>query len=478
MTQTADSSTRSLETEVLVIGAGPGGYTAAFRAADLGKKVTLVDSRTTLGGVCLNVGCIPSKALLHAAQIVTDAESMTRHGIKFSKPEIDPKGLRRYKNRVIGKLTRGLAGLAKQRQVNVIRGTASFSDSHHVKVKNEEETIDLRFSHCIIAAGSSSIQIPGLPYEDERLMDSTGALEVEDVPERLLVIGGGIIGLEMATVYSALGSNVSVVELADQLIPEADADLVAILQKRMDKQLETVMTSTRVERIESTDQGLQVYFEGHQVSASSELYDRVLYAVGRHPNGLWLDAENAGLHVDERGFIPVDKQCRTNVPHIFAIGDIVGGPMLAHKATHEGRVAAETIAGLNKEFAPKAIPGIAYTNPEIAWAGITEKEAIDKGIRFEKGAFPWAASGRALSNGRDDGLTKLLIDPDTNHVIGVGIVGLNAGELLPEAVLAIETGLDYRSLMHTIHAHPTLSESTALAAEMIDGSITDLYIPK
>lgn len=471
-------SENSMDTDVLVIGAGPGGYTAAFRAADLGQRVVLVDSRATLGGVCLNVGCIPSKALLHASQVVTDAESMSKHGIRFAAPELDLKSLRRYKDRIVGKLTRGLAGLARQRKVEVVNGQAEFSGPNAVQVVGSDSTTEVRFDHCIIAAGSSPIRIPGFPYDDPRLMDSTGALALEDIPDSLLVIGGGIIGLEMATVYDALGSEVSVVEQASHLIADADDDLVAVLEARMKGRLESVMTDTSVTQIESTDEGLKVYFNSAEDGESYELYDRVLYAVGRSPNGRLLAAEAAGVAVDERGFIAVNDQCQTNVPHIYAIGDIIGGPMLAHKATHEGRMAAELIAGKEVPPAASVIPSIAYTNPEIAWAGLTEKEAKAKGVVYEKGAFPWAASGRALANGRDDGLTKLLIDPNTHRLLGVGIVGVNAGELLAEAVLALETEVDFHTLMHTVHAHPTLSESTALAAEIVDGSITDLYMPK
>ncbi len=467
----------AVTTEVLVIGAGPGGYTAAFRCADLGLKVVLVDARATLGGVCLNVGCIPSKALLHVAKVITDAKAMSRHGLRFGALEIDLPGIRSYKDKITGKLTRGLASLASARKVSVIQGTARFDTTHSAIVSHDDKTTQINFSNCIIAAGSSPLRIEGLPYDDPRLIDSTGALALPDVPKRLLVMGGGIIGLEMATVYAALGSRISIVEMADGLIPGADRDLVAVLQNRLSKQCEAIMPGTLVVGIEAQPDGLLVHFAGKNAPAA-QLYDRVLSAVGRTPNGNGLDAGMAGICIDSRGFIPVDQHCRTNVPHIFAIGDIVGGPMLAHKATHEGKVAAETIAGHQVSFAPGTIPSIAYTDPEIAWMGLTETEARAQGIPYEKGVFPWAASGRALANGRDEGLTKLLVDPVSKKLLGAGIVGVNAGELLAEAVLALETGSDIHTLMHAIHAHPTLSETIALAAEIIDGSITDLYMPK
>jgi dihydrolipoamide dehydrogenase len=471
-----------MQTQVLVIGAGPGGYTAAFRAADLGKQVVLVDSNATLGGVCLNVGCIPSKALLHAAKVLTDAQAMSRHGIKFGAPDIDVNALRAYKDGIIGKLTRGLAGLARQRKVTVVQGTASFVSPREVKVTGTQGESSVTFEHCIIAAGSSVARIPGIPYDDPRVMDSTGALALADIPKRLLVIGGGIIGLEMATVYDALGSEVSVVEMADGLIPGADRDLVNVLQARMSKRLDSILLKTRVDTITPQDNGLLVSFTGVDGPLAKPLaaqrFDRVLVAVGRRPNGKQLSAEAAGVVVNEQGFIPVDRECRTNVRHIHAIGDVVGGPMLAHKASHEGRVAAEVIAGQASSFEPLTIPSIAYTDPEVAWMGLTETEAVAKGIAFEKGVFPWAASGRALANGRDDGITKLLVDPVSKKILGAGIVGVNAGELLAETVLALETGADIHTLMHAVHAHPTLSESVALAAEILDGSITDLYMPK
>ena len=468
----------NLDVDVLIIGGGPGGYTAAFRAADLGCRVVLVDSRATLGGVCLNIGCIPSKTLLHAAKVITDAQSMNGHGIRFGAPEIDLGGLREHKEKIIGKLTRGLSGLARQRKVTVLQGTASFRSPHSVTVIGDKSDGEIRFSHCVIAAGSSPASVPGLPYNDLRIIDSTGALALTDVPKRMLVMGGGIIGLEMATVYDALGSRISIVEMSDGLIPGADRDLVAVLQGRLAKRCEAIMIGTKVSHIEALPEGLLVHFAGAQAPSQPELYDRVLSAVGRKPNGKRLCADAAGVQVDEWGFIPVDDRCRTNVPNIFAIGDIVGGPMLAHKATHEGRVAAETIAGQDVQFAPKSIPSIAYTDPEIAWVGLNETNAGVLGVAYEKGVFPWAASGRAIANGRTDGLTKLLVDPITKKLLGAGIVGVNAGELLAEAVLALETGADIHSLMHAIHAHPTLSESIGLAAEIIDGSITDLFMPK
>lgn len=478
MMTTMDMTLPAIDADVVVIGAGPGGYTAAFRAADLGRKVVLIDSRATLGGVCLNVGCIPSKALLHVAKVIADARAMSTHGIRFGEPEIDLNGIRTYKDRIIGKLTRGLASLARARKVTIVQGTATFSSPHTVVVRSDKAMQEVRFAHCVIAAGSSPTVIPGLPYADPRLIDSSGALALEDVPKRMLVMGGGIIGMEMATVYEALGTRISIVEMADGLIPGADRDLVNVLQARLAKRCEAILVGTRVDRIDAQADGLLVHFTGAKAPAEPQLYDRVLSSVGRQPNGGKLCAEAAGVSVDAKGFIAVDQQLRTSVPHIFAIGDIVGGPMLAHKATHEGRVAAEVIAGRDVSFSPAAIPSIAYTDPEIAWAGLTETELVARGIRHEKAVFPWAASGRALANGRDDGLTKLLVDPVSRKVLGAGIVGVNAGELLAEVVLAMEAGLDSHALMHAVHAHPTLSESVALAAEIIDGSITDLYMPK
>jgi dihydrolipoamide dehydrogenase len=467
-----------VQTEVLVIGGGPGGYTAAFRAADLGSKVVIVDTRATLGGVCLNVGCIPSKALLHAAKVITDAQAMARHGIRFLAPEIDLQALRSYKDGIVGKLTRGLAGLARQRKVDLIQGTATFDSPYSVVVRNGEGERQVRFAHCIIAAGSSPARIPGLAADDPRLLDSTGALELPELPARMLVVGGGIIGLEMATVYDALGSRVSIVEMTDGLIPDADRDLVAVLQARLAKRCEAIMLSTRVVRMELRPDGVLVHFEGAAAPGEAQLYQRVLLAVGRSPNGRQLQAHRAGVEVDDRGFIPVDRQRRTNVPNIFAIGDLVAGPMLAHKATHEGRVAAEVIAGCDVQFDPAAIPSVAYTDPEIAWMGLTETAAKEAGIDHQVGTFPWAASGRALGIGRADGLTKLVVDPKSKRILGAGIVGVGAGELIAETVVALEGGADVHSLMRSIHPHPTLSESIALAAEIVDGSITDLFMPK
>jgi dihydrolipoamide dehydrogenase len=467
-----------IECDTLVLGAGPGGYTAAFRAADLGQKVVLVERYPTLGGVCLNVGCIPSKALLHAAKVITEAEEMSHFGVKMGKPEIALDDLRGWKDSVIKKLTGGLTGLAKARKVQVVQGKAAFSSSHTLTVATAEGNKVVKFNHAIIAAGSSVVKIPGFPYDDPRLIDSTGALELRQIPKRMLVIGGGIIGLEMACVYDALGSKVTVVEFADGLIPAADRDIVKPLQKRIEKRYEAIYLKTKVTKLEARANGLLASFEGDAAPAEPQLYDMVLMAVGRRPNGREIDADKAGVIVNERGFIPVDKQQRTNVPHIFAIGDICGDPMLAHKATNEAKVAAEVIAGHKVEFDAMTIPSVAYTDPEIAWMGVTETEAKAKGIAYEKASFPWAASGRALAMGRDDGVTKLLWDPATKRIIGASIVGVNAGELLAETVLAMEMGADLEDLALTVHAHPTLSETPMFAAEMGLGSITDLYIPK
>ena len=467
-----------IECDTLVLGAGPGGYTAAFRAADLGQKVVLVERYPTLGGVCLNVGCIPSKALLHAAKVITEAEEMSHFGVKMGKPEIALDDLRGWKDSVIKKLTGGLTGLAKARKVQVVQGKAAFSSSHTLTVATTEGNKVVKFKHAIIAAGSSVVKIPGFPYDDARLIDSTGALELRQIPKRMLVIGGGIIGLEMACVYDALGSKVTVVEFADGLIPAADRDIVKPLQKRIEKRYEAIYLKTKVTKLEARANGLLASFEGDAAPAEPQLYDMVLMAVGRRPNGREIDADKAGVIVNERGFIPVDKQQRTNVSHIFAIGDICGDPMLAHKATNEAKVAAEVIAGHKVAFDAMTIPSVAYTDPEIAWMGVTETEAKAKGIAYEKASFPWAASGRALAMGRDDGVTKLLWDPETKRIIGAGIVGVNAGELLAETVLAMEMGADLEDLALTVHAHPTLSETPMFAAEMGLGSITDLYIPK
>ena len=467
-----------IECDTLVLGAGPGGYTAAFRAADLGQKVVLVERFASLGGVCLNVGCIPSKALLHAAKVITEAEEMSHFGVKMSKPQIELDALRGWKDSVIKKLTGGLSGLAKARKVQVVTGKAAFSSPHTLTVETAEGSKQIAFRHAVIAAGSSVVKIPGFPYDDPRLIDSTGALELRQIPKRLLVIGGGIIGLEMACVYDALGSKVTVVEFADGLILAADRDIVKPLHKRIEKRYEAIYLKTKVTKLEARANGLLASFEGDAAPAEPQLYDMVLMAVGRRPNGREVGADKAGIIVNERGFIPVDRQQRTNVPHIFAIGDICGDPMLAHKATNEAKVAAEVIAGHKVEFDAMTIPSVAYTDPEIAWMGVTETEAKAKGIAFEKASFPWAASGRALAMGRDDGITKLLWDPTTKRIIGAGIVGVNAGELLAETVLAMEMGADLEDLALTVHAHPTLSETPMFAAEMGLGSITDLYLPK
>ncbi len=466
-----------IECDTLVLGAGPGGYTAAFRAADLGQRVVLVERYASLGGVCLNVGCIPSKALLHAAKVITEAEEMSHFGIKMAKPEIDINALRGWKESVIKKLTGGLSGLAKARKVQVVQGKGSFNSPNTLTVETAEGSKTIAFKNAIIAAGSSVAKIPGFPYDDPRLVDSTGALELRQIPKRMLVIGGGIIGLEMACVYDALGAKVSVVEFADGLIPAADRDIVKPLQKRIEKRYEAIMLKTKVTKLEARANGLLATFEGENAPAEPQMYDMVLLAVGRRPNGKEIAADKAGVIVNERGFIPVDKQQRTNVPHIYAIGDICGDPMLAHKATNEAKVAAEVIAGHKVAFDAMTIPSVAYTDPEIAWMGVTETEAKAKGIPFEKASFPWAASGRALAMGRDDGVTKLLWDPTTKRIIGAGIVGVNAGELLAETVLAMEMGADLEDLALTVHAHPTLSETPMFAAEMGLGSITDLYIP-
>jgi dihydrolipoamide dehydrogenase len=473
----AISQPSDLHAEVLVLGGGPGGYTAAFRAADLGKKVVLVERYPVLGGVCLNVGCIPSKALLHLAQVIHEAEEIAGFGVRFAKPGVDPNKIREWKERVVKTLTTGLSGLAKQRQVTVLQGQGRFASERTLAVETSEGAQTVTFDHAIIAAGSQATKIPGFPYEDPRLMDSTDALALVDIPNKLLVIGGGIIGLEMACVYHALGSSISVVELMDQLIPGCDADLVKPLHQRIQKQYEKIFLKTKVTKIEPQAEGLKVFFEG-EGAPEAELFDRVLVAVGRRPNGKLIGAEAAGVAVDEAGFIPVDAKQRTNVPNIYAIGDIVGNPMLAHKATHEGRVAAEVIAGLHSAFQALTIPSVAYTDPEIAWMGLTETQAVAQGIEYEKAIFPWAASGRALGIGRREGLTKLLCDKETKRILGAGIVGPHAGELIAEAVLALEMGADAEDIALSIHPHPTLSETFAFAAEMIEGSITDLYLKK
>ena len=470
-----------IEAEVVVLGAGPGGYTAAFRAADLGLRTVLVERYPTLGGVCLNVGCIPSKALLHAAAVIDGAEAMAARGIEFGAPSIDIVKLTGWKNDVVGRLTRGLAGLAKQRRVRVVQGVGTFSSPHRLNVATSEGKTEVAFERAIIAAGSQAVEIPGFPNDDPRLMDSTDALVLDEVPGRLLVVGGGIIGLEMATVYAALGSRVTVVELMDGLIPGCDRDLVKPLEQRIRRMYESIRLSTRVTAVSQEDSGLRVSFESAAEPASdpaTETFDRVLVAVGRRPNGDRIGAENAGVHVDERGFIPVDRQQRTNVEHIFAIGDIVGQPMLAHKATHEGKVAAEVCAGIKASFDALAIPSVAYTDPEVAWTGLTETEARERGIELDKATFPWAASGRALGIGRGEGLTKVLFDRESGRLLGAGIVGAHAGDLIAEATLAIEMGADARDIGLTIHPHPTLSETFNFAAEMVEGTITDLYVPR
>lgn len=472
---TGNKNIGNYDFDVVVLGAGPGGYTAAFRAADLGMKVALIERSPVLGGVCLNVGCIPSKALLHAAKVIEEAHEMAEHGIVFGKPQIDIDKLRGFKNKVIGKLTGGLAALAKQRKVEVITGVGQFTSSHELEVINNDAKRTVSFKHCIIAAGSEPVKLPGYP-DDPRIIDSTGALEL-NLPKRMLVVGGGIIGLEMATVYEALGVKVSVVELMDGLVTGCDRDLVKPLEKRITKRYEKIMVKTKVVSVEALPEGIRVTFEGAQ-AIEPQLYDKILLSVGRAPNGKKLNAEAAGVAVNERGFIPVDKQMRTNVPHIFAIGDVVGQPMLAHKATHEGKLAAEVAFGEKHFFDARVIPAVAYTDPEIAWVGLTETEAKAKDIPFEKASFPWMASGRSLALGRDEGMTKLLFDPQTHRVIGGGVVGTNAGELIAEIALAIEMGCDAGDIGATIHAHPTLSETVAFSAEAFEGTLTDLYIPK
>ena len=471
------SADADIETEVVVLGAGPGGYTAAFRAADLGKKVVLVERYESLGGVCLNVGCIPSKALLHTAQIINEAEHMQANGVTFGKPKIDLDGINGFKDKVVGKLTGGLSGLAKQRKVTVVHGVGQFLDPNNIAVEKDGKTTQIRFDNCIIAAGSQATEIPPFPNDDERLMDSTDALLLKDVPKKLLIVGGGIIGLEMATVYDALGSEITVVEFMDSLIPGCDKDLVRGLNKIISKRYKSILLKTKVSEIKAQKNGLKVTFEGDK-APDPAIFDKVLVAVGRRPNGNKIGADKAGVNVDETGFIAVDKQMRTNVRNIFAIGDIVGQPMLAHKATHEGKVAAEVIAGKKSFFEPMTIPSVAYTDPEVAWMGLTEIEAKAQGIEYVKGAFPWAASGRSLGVDRDEGLTKVLFDKENMRILGAGIVGPNAGELIAEAVLALEMGADAEDIGLTIHPHPTLSETFNFAAEMAEGTITDLYIPR
>jgi dihydrolipoamide dehydrogenase len=472
-----DVSNADLHAEVLVLGSGPGGYTAAFRAADLGKKVVMVERHERIGGVCLNVGCIPSKALLHTAQIINEAAHMGAHGVTFGKPEIDIRKIADTKDGIVERLTGGLKALAKQRKVIIVRGEGQFSSANSLQVETAEGTQVIAFDNCIIAAGSRVTKIPVFPNDDPRMMDSTDALDLENIPENLLVIGGGIIGLEMATVYNALGSKITVVEMQDSLIPGADKDIVKPLLKRVQEQYEAIYLNTKVAKIEPEQAGLKVSLEGKDAPETA-VFDKILVAVGRSPNGKLINAEAAGVAVTDYGFIEVDQQMRTNVPHIFAIGDIVGQPMLAHKATHEGKVAAEVIAGMKSAFDPMTIPSVAYTDPEVAWMGLTETEAKAQNIDYVKGAFPWAASGRSLSLGRDEGLTKALFDPETGKILGAGIVGPNAGELIAEAVLALEMGADAEDIGLTIHPHPTLSETLCFAAEMAEGSITDLMPPR
>jgi dihydrolipoamide dehydrogenase len=465
-----------VEAEILVLGAGPAGYTAAFRAADLGQKVALIDKRQTLGGVCLNVGCIPSKALLHVAKVIDEAAGMGVHGVKFGPPALDPSGVRGWKDGVIKRLTGGLAALAKQRKVTVVVGDAKFTSPNTLSVETKDGSTTVRFAKAIIAAGSEPV-MPGFIPSDPRVWDSTGALEVSFIPKRMLVLGGGIIGLEMATVYHSLGAGITVIEMMDQLMPGADPDVVAPLAKRVGKLYEKVLLKTKVTKVEARDDGLHVSYEGPD-GPNTEVFDAMLVSVGRRPNGKAIGAEAAGVAVDERGFIAVDKQMRTNVPHIFAIGDIVGQPMLAHKGTHEGKVAAEVASGHKSSFDAKVIPSVAYTDPEVAWAGPTETELKAKGVKYGKAVFPWAASGRSLSLGRDEGLTKTLWDEETQRLIGCGIVGPNAGDLISEAALAIEMGAEAEDIGLTIHPHPTLSETFAMSAEAFAGTLTDLYMPK
>jgi dihydrolipoamide dehydrogenase len=478
--QAATSSGRKpdIECAMVVIGAGPGGYTAAFRSADLGVDTVLIERYPSLGGVCLNVGCIPSKALLHAADVIEQAAHASDYGVDFGKPKINIDTLRGYKEKVVGQLTKGLAGMAKQRKVRVVQGTAKFISANELEIVGEDGKSQLlRFANCIIAAGSQPVKLPSFPWDDPRVMDSTDALDLTDVPKRLLVVGGGIIGLEMATVYRALGSDVTVVEFMPQLMPGADVDLVKPLADRLKKQGVAIHLKTKVVEAKAGKKGIEVVFEGESIP-EVKLYDRVLVSVGRAPNGGKLDAGKAGVAVAERGFIDVDRQMRTNVPHIFAIGDLVGQPMLAHKATHEGKLAAEVAAGEKKEWVARVIPSVAYTDPETAWVGVTETEAKAKGLKVGVGKFPWAASGRAIGLSRTEGFTKLVFDEETHRIIGGGIVGVHAGELIAEIGLAIEMGCEVADIGHTIHPHPTLSESVGMAAEVFDGSITDLYIPK
>ena len=468
----------TIKTEVVVLGSGPGGYSAAFRAADLGKKVVLVEQYNTLGGVCLNVGCIPSKALLHIAKVIDDAKDLSECGIEWGKPKIDYNGVRAWKDKVVSQLTKGLSGMAKQRKVEHVIGVGAFGGPNQLIVTQAEgQQVVVEFEQAIIAAGSRPVKLPFLP-DDPRIMDSTGALNLEDPKANLLVLGGGIIGLEMATVYQALGATVSVVEMMNQLIPGADADVVKPLHKRLESRCHSIMLETKVVAVEAKEDGLWVSFDGKNAPKEPVRYDRILVAVGRVPNGRDIGATLAGVNIDERGFIPVDKQQRTNVSHIYAIGDIVGQPMLAHKAAPEGRLAAEIIAGNNHVFDAQCIPSVAYTDPEVAWVGLSETQAKTGGIEYEKAVFPWAASGRALAMGRTEGLTKILFDPKTERVLGAAMVGVSAGDMIAEMALAIEMGCTAEDIALTIHPHPTLSETTMLACEIFEGTVTDLYMPK
>ncbi len=471
------SQDADIQADIVVLGSGPGGYSAAFRAADLGLNTVLVERYPNLGGVCLNVGCIPSKALLHAAKVIADTKEMNEYGIRFGEPEIEIDKLRGWKNKVVKQLTGGLAGLAKQRKVKVVQGVGRFTSPHQISINNNGAKTSIGFSQAIIAAGSQATHIPAFPHDDPRIIDSTGALELTDIPHRLLVVGGGIIGLEMATVYYELGSKVTVVELLDSLMTGADPDIIRPFHNRIKKQYENIFLGTRVTAMHARDEGIVVEFDG-KGAPQSDTFDRVLVAVGRQANGHNIGADKAGVQVDQQGLIAADTQQRTNVAHVFAIGDITGQPMLAHKATHQGKVAAEVAAGLKSGFDAKVIPSVAYTDPEVAWVGVTELEANAQGLNYGKGVFPWAASGRSLSIGRNEGMTKLLFDKDNDRVIGAGIVGTNAGDLIAEVALAIEMGCDAQDIGLTIHPHPTLSETVGFAAEAFEGSITDLYIPK
>ena len=471
------SVTADMHAETVVLGSGPGGYTAAFRAADLGQKVIMIERHARIGGVCLNVGCIPSKALLHTAKVINDAAEMSEHGINFTKPQIDIRKVETWKNNIVDKLTGGLTALAKKRKVDILQGEASFTGSHTLDVETSDGVKTISFDNCVIAAGSRVTKIPVFPNDDPRMMDSTDALDLADIPKKLLVIGGGIIGLEMATVYNALGADITVVELQGSLIPGTDQDIVKPLLKRIKEQYEAIYLNTKVVSIKALKDGLKVSFEGKDAPKTA-VFDKILVAVGRTPNGKLINAEAAGIDVNQQGFIEVDAQMRTNIGHIYAIGDIVGQPMLAHKAVHEAKVAAEVISGHKSAFDPITIPSVAYTDPEVAWMGKSEAEAKSEGIAYVKGAFPWAASGRSLSTGRDEGLTKALFDKETGRLIGAGIVGPNAGELIAEAVLALEMGADAEDIGMTIHPHPTLSETLGFAAEMAEGNITDLMPPR